>query len=601
MLACLEIPACSEEKLHLYLAKLEFRVDAWAISPDDDQRKPASAGSSPTRDLVGSEIVAKLDDPFTLVQQGEQEGDLILQLVWEVAFNLGRPRVRLQDPSIVFIPTATIALFNDEASEDGYLKPFVLMEPNMLEPLKGMPGMSDRPYLPLSRLEKVLPTPPKKDERILLHHRVSDPIRAHPVVMPRLKYNKITTSNAIPTTLASLDIDINPLISISGTIEFITLDMATGRAIPLMPDSLPMSFKSKDGMTFLYDLQCSQQLNGTINPPPQPDPANTGSTLNTNNDLLTIKILIKLSLSPISTATLHLNWTTSVDFSLPLNPSFGAPAQTLQRTNRPTSLTFTSYPNRSKEPQQAHRSTTSHTIGTNPTNRTASTSLQHHNIPTSPPTGNPSSLSLSSILSISFMAPERPAQIGVPFPWRVLIINNSSKPVKLAIVPLPRIQRPTNAAQHFAKRHALKASNASLPPSSTSASANAPPVREAKHKRGESVAKAVVDEQLLYALHHPTQSSGASAVPADTELVGLTAELRIGPLGVGQCHETEIRWVAYKTGVLEVDAVRVVDLGREGESGVGVIHDITELPEVVVVDGHEDKVNEMKDESDGED
>lgn len=109
----------------------------------------------------------------------------------------------------------------------------------------------------------------------------------------------------------------------------------------------------------------------------------------------------------------------------------------------------------------------------------------------------------------------------------------------------------------------------------------------------------MVDEHLLYALHHPAQSSGVSAVPPDTELVSLTAELRIGPLGIGQCHETEIRWVAYKSGVLSVDAIRVVDLAREGEGGIGVIHDIRELPEVVVVESANDKEDHLEGERSG--
>ena len=66
--------------------------------------------------------------------------------------------------------------------------------------------------------------------------------------------------------------------------------------------------------------------------------------------------------------------------------------------------------------------------------------------------------------------------------------------------------------------------------------------------------------------------------------MSLTAELRIGPLGMGACHEAEISFVAYKAGVFMVDAIRVVDLSGEGEGGLGRINDIRELPEVVVVD-----------------
>ena len=96
-----------------------------------------------------------------------------------------------------------------------------------------------------------------------------------------------------------------------------------------------------------------------------------------------------------------------------------------------------------------------------------------------------------------------------------------------------------------------------------------------------SIAKSVVEEQIIYALHHQNSSSAA---PADTDLLSLTAELRIGPLDVGACHEAEIMFVAYKPGLFTVDAIRIVDLSSELEGGVGKINDIRDLPEVEVTE-----------------
>ena len=111
------------------------------------------------------------------------------------------------------------------------------------------------------------------------------------------------------------------------------------------------------------------------------------------------------------------------------------------------------------------------------------------------------------------------------------------------------------------------------------------------HTRNQlSTAKPVVEEQILYALHHQASSS---AVLAETDLVSLTAELRIGPLGMGACHEAEISFVAYKAGVFMVDAIRVVDLSGEGEGGLGKINDIRELPEVIVVDAENAKEEDV--------
>ena len=67
--------------------------------------------------------------------------------------------------------------------------------------------------------------------------------------------------------------------------------------------------------------------------------------------------------------------------------------------------------------------------------------------------------------------------------------------------------------------------------------------------------------------------------------MAITAEVRVGPLGPGQCHEGAIEMVAFTAGTLRVDAIRVIDLVREAEEGVGamgVMVDIRDLPDVVV-------------------
>jgi len=550
----LDVPACPEEKLHSILQNLEIRVDAWAVSTQNGEERSAVDGA-PTRDLIASESVMKVDDPFTLVKQDEDANEVRLQLVWEATLTLGRPRLRSFDQSVVFLPLATVVDPGEDSDDGEYLEPFQALEPNVLAPLNSLTATGERLYLPVSRLEKVVPVPTKKDDRIRIKHHASEPIRAHTAVMPRLKYNKINNLLPNPTTIASLDLEMIPIVDIKGTIESIDISMANGRAISLMPNFLPLPCKSKDCITFLYSLRPNQQ-------PGNSSPADLSSLTtpitngNLNIDVLTISVLISLSLSPTTTATIEMSWTTNVDFSLALNPAFGTPAQPMQRTNRPTSLNFGSYP----EPGKTRDRTNSV--------RTASTSLQHQMIPQSAPRQP-----LTSILSISFTSTNEPAYVGIPFSWRVLIVNNSPRPVKLAIVPLPRIQRPTNATQHFQKRHAPKASNANIPP---------PSVLTRTHTRNQlSTAKPVVEEQILYALHHQASSS---AVLAETDLVSLTAELRIGPLGMGACHEAEISFVAYKAGVFMVDAIRVVDLSGEGEGGLGRINDIRELPEVVVVD-----------------
>lgn len=549
----LDVPTCSEEKLHSYISSIELRVDAWAIAVSNGDSKSPIDGP-PTRDLIASVNVAKVDDPFTLVR--ELNGEVFLQLVWEVQLDLGRPRFRSLHQTVAFSPIATILLTDGKTNNNDFLEPFTALESNVLDPLDGLSGINEYPYLPVSRLEGYQPPATKKNHKIRIKQISSDPLPAYTVVVPRLKYSKINTSMPHPSTIASLDIDMGPTIDVTGVIENIEVSIAHGTIVPLTPDLLPVFWKSKDCLSFLYDLR-------PVSSHTESAATTSLTSSNANIDTLSIAILIKVNISRSSTATIKLSWTANVDFSLALNPSFGAPSQTLQRTNRPSSLSFGQYANSPKSLKDPQKSTT-----TLSSNRTASTNLQHHVIPTS------ISASESSAVLITLIAPTEPVRTAMPFSWKVLVINDSLKPAKLAIIPLTKIQRPTNATQQFAKRHAPKASNASL--SSINKVNNQLSIGHTRN--AFSTAKAVVDEQILYALHHQS----ISTAPIDTELVSLTAELRVGPLGAGQCHETEIRFIAYKSGIFSVDAVRIVDLMKEADGSLGMISDIRDLPEVVV-------------------
>ena len=232
-------------------------------------------------------------------------------------------------------------------------------------------------------------------------------------------------------------------------------------------------------------------------------------------------------------------WTNNIDLAAPLNPNYGPPRQSLQRPNRPQSLPVTP-------------------AGSN----TAPTSL----------TGTPrTSVLWGSGLAISFSGPVTPVELGRTFVWKVLVVNQSPKTAKLAIIPLPQIPRPGIQSQQFSKRHA--------PQTSTSSAHHA----ERRHTNSGSsidVAPAICDENIIYALQHQQPHSFG------TDLLSLTPELRIGPLAPGTCHEAEIRLLALKPGPLRVEAVRVVDLVKESEEGsspAGFMTDIRDLPDVVAI------------------
>ncbi len=299
-----------------------------------------------------------------------------------------------------------------------------------------------------------------------------------------------------------------------------------------MPDFLPMDCRSRDLISFLYRLQPARSPSTIATP--------TTPTSLANLDVLTISILIRLTTSDCCHSTICMDWTTNVDFFQALNPSFGAPSQPLQRTHRPQTLSLGN--GATKQPQ------------------TINTSLQ----PVIAANG-------SENVTISFTSPAEPVKLGMPFAWSVLVVNRTSRPAKVTLVPLPRIPKTAAPTSHFQKRHAPASSTASFHPA------------ERRHvqdvESDVEFAQAIVDDNVVYAMQH------SNLVPADTDLMSLTSEVRVGPLGPGQCHETEIEMVAFKTGILRVDAIRIIDNIKEIQDGInaaGVVTDVTDLPDVVV-------------------
>ncbi len=528
-LALLQISHCDEDELKSLLSRTEFKVDLWAFDRTSSTEH-AVTPVEPSKDLIYSTLVSKITDPIVLAQQGDEDGAApLLILAWELSLVLHRPRVRMQDPSIYIHSIATVSALNSFDEHD-YLVPFKPLEANVLEPMRSMPGLGkNMPYLAASRLDRVRPVT-LKDDRQFRAENLSPHYRTAPVVITRMKCTR--TSTPIPTVIASLDIEVNPMIELQGSIERSELSMANGRVEDLMPKALPIECRSRDLITLLFRLYPNR------NHPPMASPVTPGMAA--NMEILSVLLVIKIQLSEICQPQIHMMWITHLDFFQALNPTFGTPSQPIQRNSRPSSLA----------------------LGTD--NGRASQSLNTSLQPVLQPAA-------TTGVTISFTVPDLAVEIGKPFAWSMLIVNGSSKSIKLAIIPLPRIPRGTSQSAHLAKRHAPKSSTASFQPA------------ERRHAReGEAevdFAQAVVDENVVYAMQH------ANAAPAGTDLMALTAEVRIGPLAPGQCHESQIEMVAFTAGIFKVDAIRVIDLMREAEEGVaaaGVMLDIRDLPDVVV-------------------
>ena len=528
----LRIPWCEEETLNSYLSRSECKVEAWCF--DQPPSAPGNASPlEPVRDLLYASFVKDIHDPIVTVKQDDENGRVSkhMILLWEVELILHRPRLRMPEPSVMLFSVLHV---KDTGSEDdssgATLIPFEPMEPNVLEPLQRLPGLKGTPpYLAASRLERVVPSVPRSNRQLRVEN-MSPKYRLLQAVIARMRYTRLATPSPTPMAVASLDVDLTPYIDITAVIESVEVTMENGRAKNLMPVLLPMQCHSKDSITFLYRLQPSRKAFPTSTPVlPVALP---------HIDVLSISLRFQIKLTDASKALVKMDWTTNVDFFQALNPSFGAPSQPIQRYNRPNSLS----------------------LGGPSTqlSQTLYSGLQP--------------LSDADHVTISFTAPNEPVILGRSFTWQVLIVNYSKRAAKFAIIPLPRIARNASQTSHFARRHAPKSSTASFHPT------------ERLHARedGDSeadFAQAVIDENVVYAMQH------RNTVSADTDLMALTAELRVGPLGASQCYEGQIEMVAFKEGTLQVDAIRVVDLAREAEEGIGaagVMTDVRDLPDVVV-------------------
>jgi hypothetical protein len=540
----------SEQVLKQYLPRLQIKLDVWAVSGSEREGSGGSKseGSGPERDLIFSGALRDVDDPLIVLNTEDVEDverEPVALAIWPTEATLNRPRARFASPALIFVASANL-ISSKGASEssirDEYLPGFTPEPANLFESLKQIPTLrDDPPYLPISRLDRVLPDAAPDGNMIKIRHAPTRSIPVVQAVSARIRYSRLDTSTNHATTIASLDFEVTRFMDLTVNLEAADVELSNGSAEILMPQQLPISCRPRDIITFMYRLHPAHKFETPSLLPPTTLPAGNGPTA----DVISIATQASIFVSDTCRAKIAMAWSTNIDLSAPLNPSFGAPGQSLQRANRPQSLPVAG-------------------TGSSP----APMSL------TSTPRG---SVLGGSGLTISFSGPTTPVEVGRTFGWKILIVNQSPKTAKLAIIPLPQVQRPNNQYQQFGKRHA--------PQISTSSSQHA----EKRHTDGGStrdIAPAICDENIVYALQHQNpQSSG-------TELLSLTPELRIGPLAPRTCHEAEIRMLALKEGPLRVEAVRVIDLVKENEEGgaaADFITDIRDLPDVVAIKARRNK------------
>lgn len=534
----LRIVNCTEEALKEYLPRLDIRLDVHAIGNFSNQSNQSNSGGyqGSEKDLVFSDHIHDDRDPFIVVNADEEPSnhdEPTILAIWAAEAVLNRPRFRLPNATVTFTASARLrpAKHADGSPiDDEYLPPLVPAPTNILQRLKTIPALKDRaPYLPASRIESVLPGPQIDSEALHIRHQPTKRITISPAVSARIRCSRMATNSPHPTTIASLDFEVTPFATFDVLLDHANVSLASdGKIDAITPLPMPIRCRPRSTVTFLYKIQPPAHQAETPLPLPTTAPNTVG--------FLDILLESTLQISEICKPTITMRWRSNVDLSVPSNallgPSYSRlplhPPAPLQ-TSRPTSLTTTTKP---------------------------------------PP---------SSGLTISFTFPPT-APLGQTFPLTLLLTNHTAHPLKLAIIPIPR--RPASSSTHHSSRkHAPKPSASSAldrrhTPSKTSNQHPHPPV---------DIAPAVLDENIIHAL----QKSSINA-HTDTDIVPISTDVRVGPLGSGACHEVQLKLVALRVGVLRLEAVRVVDLGREQEGGVGSgVVDVRgdELPEVLVVDG----------------
>ncbi|KAJ5301939.1 hypothetical protein PENANT_c046G04654 [Penicillium antarcticum] len=487
----LRLSDCSETILKHYLPRLEVKLDVFAVDPAES----VAENPTPTRDIIFSGIVRGEEDPLVVFNEfeGEEGSGNHVYLVWNIDATLKRPRIRIQQPSLLFIASASLNPSDgcrQEDSEDDYLPSLVAASSNMLQPLSGDKSISHKePFLPASRLLRVVPTTYNEDPIYNIQQQHGQPFRVVPAASARIRYSRLNSYTGLPTTIASLDFEVTPFLSSQVSFDKAELHLSEG-TIESLSDipglTLPLRCYPRDDVTLMYKL--------TPEYGPETNPSSTAMF-----SMLDISLGATILVDDDCKPRISMQWRTNVDFSVALNPTYGGPSPALQRNNRPTSLSMSTQ------------------VGVPPANRS---SLRER------------AYSVTDVgVTISFSGPNR-VQVGTVFSWGVFIVNRSNVPRKFALIAVPRRKR-VDPRGHVAR------------PSSSSINS----------RKEDHMAEAVTDDNIVHARQKSVAGQEVELISLSTDIrVGPlmpgtchSTELKLLPLATGPLHLEAVRLVDVNT------------------------------------------------------
>lgn len=527
----------------------------------------------PAVEVIYNGAVAQDDEPFVVVDDaedsehanGEEAGEDGAQAryayaVWKLPVFLGRPRMRLQGPTVSFAAMASLRPAEDASDrrKNGYLESRAPLGMNLLQSFGMDPALGGvQPKLSAQRVSRVAPATHTRDQQRPLPGKKAIIRRIFPAVHTRVRFARTNTAPASASIIALLEVDFTPFFDCEALLSSIALSLPSGVVTDLNAESpglaLPLSCVAHDHITFMYRLSPREHelAAPVLGGPPSPAPSRD----------LDITVSITALVEPgVCVPSLSMSWTTTIDFTLPVNPGFGTTlnAPTLNRLHRPSQLSIDGIASLTA-PQVARPDALPSLEAA--TARNTETSIPDFGI------------------TMTFSAPEDPVYAGDEFAWTVLVVNRTSpnpaatpagapasippQPRKLALVVIPKRRRNDLRIPRPPSAHATAGS------------------RGGKAAPVDQVADAVLDENVVHAMQRSSLVDGV-------DVVCLSADVRVGPLAPGACHAVELRFVALRGGEDEkgeddgglvlggVEAVRVVDLATQEHV------DVRELPVVVV-------------------
>lgn len=381
--------------------------------------------------------------------------------------------MRLQSPMIVFKLSAVLKTLDEERGntlQDPFLPSGIPGSINLLESLKGDPNLNGAvPKLTASRLSSIAPlATDSATSGDVLKIIPQKAFRALPAISSKVRYSRSNGRPGTPSIIASLDVEAAPFSNDDMEITKIDMRLLDGLSEDLGRGHAPrlaLTCQPKDNFICLYRLTPNESCPTSSNSTP------AGTIL--------ITIQATVLISETCRPEIEMRWKTGVDFSTALNPVYGAPGQSMQRSSRPSSL-----------------STAPVTAIVNNLPLTAREGDWSTNTKTSQTRQRAVSVSEFG-LSVTFTSP-RTVQVMQPFSWNVLVLNRSSKPRRLAFEVIPKRNIGLNEVQV----------PQSLPPP------------DVQRKQSET-AEAIVHENLLLEMQRNTGGEAA-------EVISLTTDVMVG-------------------------------------------------------------------------